>query len=122
MKNPGIKKMIEENALGLATVDKNNNPHNVAVGYVQVLSDNQLLISDNYLQETLANIKNNPNVALAVWASNWKENCVGFELKGKAQYFTSGKYLEIIKKLPINQGEPCKGAILVTINKIKPLA
>ena len=121
MINQGIKKIIEKNALGLATVDKLGNPHNIAVGYVQVISKNQLLISDNYLKETILNLKNNPNVSLVVWISNWKENCVGYELKGKAEYFTSGKYLAIVKKLPINQGEPCKGAILVTINKIKSL-
>lgn len=121
MINEGIKKIIENNALGLATVDKTGNPHNVAVGYVQVISKNQLVISDNWLVETVENIKNNSNVALVVWAENWKKVCVGFELKGKAEYFTSGKYHEIIKKLPINKGEPCKGAILVTINKIKPI-
>jgi len=75
MINQGIKKIIEENALALATIDKQNNPHNIAVGYVQVLSDKELLISDNYLQETIINIKSNPNVSLVVWASNWKENC-----------------------------------------------
>lgn len=26
-----------------------------------------------------------------------------------------------IKKLPINQGAPCKGAIIVTLNKMKVL-
>ena len=122
MINKGIKKMIEENALGLATVDKAGNPHNIAVGYVQVVSKNQLLISNNYIEDTIENIKNNPNVSLVVWALNWKDNCVGYELKGKAEYFTSGKWVEEIKKLPINKGEPCKGAILVTINKIKVLA
>jgi len=122
MINKGIKKIIEENALGLATVDKNGNPHNIAVGYVQVISKNQLLISNNYLEETIENIKSNPNVALVVWVSDWKKNCVGYELRGKAEYFTSGKHHETIKKLPINQGEPCKGAILVTINKVKVLA
>ncbi len=120
--NEGIKKMIEENALGLATADKAGNPHNIAVGDVQVISKNQLLVSDNYLKETLENIKVNSNVSLVVWARNWKDACVGYELKGKAEYFTSGKYYEIIKKLPINKGEPCKGAILITINKIKTLA
>jgi predicted pyridoxine 5'-phosphate oxidase superfamily flavin-nucleotide-binding protein len=122
MINSGIKKIIEENALGLATVDEKGNPHNIAVGYVQVLSKDQLLISDNYLRETIENIKNNENVSLVVWVSNWKENCIGYELKGKAEYFTSGKYLEMIKNLSINDGEPCKGAILITLNKIKPLA
>ncbi|VVB79582.1 Pyridoxamine 5'-phosphate oxidase [uncultured archaeon] len=120
--NEGVKKIIEENALGLATVDKEGNPHNIAVGYVKVISEDELLISDNYLKETIENIKKNPNVALVVWASNWKENCVGYELRGKAEYFTSGKYHEVIKKIPINKGEPCKGAILVKVHKIKVLA
>lgn len=113
--------MIEENALGLATTDKQGNPHNIAVAYVRVISKNQLVISDNYLKETLENIKLNNNVSLVVWAEKWKEACIGYELKGKAEYFASGKWIEFIKKIPINQGEPCKGAILVTINKIKPL-
>lgn len=121
MINEGMKKMIEENALGLATIDKNGTPHNIAVGYVKVISKNQLLITANYLQETIENIRKNPNVSLVVWNADWKENCVGYELKGKAEYFTLGKWVEVIKKIPENKGEPCKGAILVTINKVKVL-
>jgi hypothetical protein len=52
---------------------------------------------------------------------DWKENCVGYELKGAAKYFIEGKWVDFIKKIPINEGEPCKGAILVKINKIKIL-
>lgn len=122
MINEGIKKMIENNALGLATIDNKGNPHNIAVGYVQVVSDNKILISNNYLVETINNLKKNPNVSLVVWNTDWKNDCVGYELKGIAEYFTTGKWLEHIKKIPINKGEPCKGAILITLNKIKPLA
>jgi len=122
MINPGIKKMVEENALGLATVDKKGNPHNIAVGYVKVISKNQLLISNNWIVETIKNIKHNNNVSLAVWNHNWKEHCVGFELIGKADYFESGKWVDMMKTFPINQGEPCKGAIIVTVNKIEVLA
>jgi len=119
--NPGIKKMIEENALGLATLDKNNNPHNIAIGYVQVVSDNELVVTNNWITETIKNIEENPNVSLVVWNKDWKENCIGYELKGEAEYLTSGKWVELIKKLPINQGEPCKGAILIKINQIESL-
>ena len=119
--NEGIKKMIEENALGLATLNENNEPHNIAIGYVKVVSKNQLLISDNYIEETIKNIKSNPKVSLAVWAKNWKENCIGYELRGEAEYFTSGKWVDEIRKIPENMGEPCKGAILIKINKIKVL-
>ena len=119
--NEGMKKMIEENAMGLATVDENGNPHNIAVAYIKVVSENAILISDNHLIETIENLKNNSNVALVVWNNDWEENCVGYELKGNAEYFTSGKWIDFIKKIPINEGESCKGAILVTINQIKVL-
>jgi predicted pyridoxine 5'-phosphate oxidase superfamily flavin-nucleotide-binding protein len=122
MINEGIKKMIERNAMGLATIDEKGNPHNIAVGYAKVVSRNRIVISNNYLVETIENIKKNPNVSLVVWTEKWKEACMGYELKGKADYFTSGQWLDFIKELPINKGEPCNGAILVTINKIKPLA
>ncbi len=119
--NEGMKKIIEENALALATVNEKKEPHNIAVGFVKVISKNQLLVSNNWFVETIENIRKNPNVSLVVWARNWEENCVGYEFGGKAEEFTSGKWLEEIKKIPINLGEPCKSAIVVTINKIKLL-
>jgi len=119
--NQGIKNMIETNAIGLATTDKNGNPHNIAVAYLKVISNNEIIISDNHLNETIENIKRNSNVALVVWRNDWEENCIGYELKGKAEYFTKGKWIEFIKKIPENEGEPCKGAILIKINKIKVL-
>ena len=122
MINEGMKKMIEENALGLATIDGEGKPHNIAVAYVKVISKEELVVSDNYLNETINNIKKNPSVSLVVWDKNWKENCIGYELKGKAEYFTTGKWIDFIKKIPINKGEPCKGAILIKINKTKALA
>jgi hypothetical protein len=120
--NKELKNLIEENALAFATVDEKGNPHCVAVAFVKVVSENQILVTDNYMVETIKNIQQNPNVALAVWNKNWKENCVGYELRGTAEYFTEGKWYEIIKQIPENKGEPCKGAILITINKIKKLA
>ena len=120
--NEELKKLIEENALAFATVDENGNPHCVAIAFVKVVSANQLLITHNYMVETIENIKRNPRVALAVWNRNWEEKCIGYELRGVAEYFTSGKWYEMVKAMPENKNEPCRGAILVTINKIKKLA
>ncbi|MFH1307503.1 MAG: pyridoxamine 5'-phosphate oxidase family protein [archaeon] len=117
-----LKKLIEENALALASVDEKGNPHNIALGYVKVIEGNKILISVNYIVFTLKYIKKNPNVSLVVWNKNWKKNCIGYELLGKAKFYSKGKYSEIIKKLPINKGEPCRGAIIVSINKIKNLS
>jgi len=121
MINEGMKNMIEDNALGFASVGRSGKPHNIAVGFVKVVSDNKLIIVDNYLNETIENIKINPNVSLVVWEKNWKENCIGYELRGTAKYFTEGKWIDFIKRIPEIKGEPCKGAISVKLNNIKVL-
>ncbi len=96
--NKGMKKMIQENPLGLATIDEFGNPHNIAVAYVKVIFKNQVVISDNYLVETIKNIKKNPNVALVVWAKNWKKNCVGLELKGRQNTLQQADGLTLLKR------------------------
>ncbi|MBU4319412.1 MAG: pyridoxamine 5'-phosphate oxidase family protein [Proteobacteria bacterium] len=120
--NKELKKIIEENVLALATVDGQGNPHCIAVAFVKVVAGNQLLITDNYMVETKDNIKKKSKVALSVWNKEWRKDCVGYALKGVAQYFTTGKQYDAIKNIPENKHEHCKGAIIVTINKIKRLA
>ncbi|PIN72535.1 hypothetical protein COV21_01860 [Candidatus Woesearchaeota archaeon CG10_big_fil_rev_8_21_14_0_10_45_5] len=118
----GIKKLIEKNAMALATVDEFGKPHCIAVGFVKVVSKNQVLITDNYMAETYKNIMRNKNVAFVVWNRDWEENASGYELRGSAKYFKKGRWYEAIKRIPENKGEPCKGVILVTISRIKKLA
>ncbi len=114
-----IKKIIEENALALATVDEKDNPHCIAVGDVKVVND-IILIGDIYMKKTIKNIKRNNKVALVVWDRNWEENCEGYQIKGKAEYFTNGKWWELVKK--IHKGFQAKGAIVVKVNKIRHYA
>lgn len=120
--NKELKNLIEENALALATVNEQGQPHCIAVAFTKLVSDNQILVTDNYMVETRQNILRNPKVALVVWNKDWQKDCIGYSLQGKAEYFTKGEWYEAVKKIPENKGEPCKGAILVTINKIKRLA
>jgi predicted pyridoxine 5'-phosphate oxidase superfamily flavin-nucleotide-binding protein len=117
-----LKALIENNALALATVGLDGKPHCIAVGYAKVVAINQILITDNFMAETRNNIQKNPNVSLTVWTRNWEEECEGYELKGTAEYFNKGEWCDEVKKIPENRGEPCKGAILVTVTKIKRLA
>jgi predicted pyridoxine 5'-phosphate oxidase superfamily flavin-nucleotide-binding protein len=64
--NEELKNLIENNALALASVDQENNPHCIAVAYVKVVSNNQILITDAHIIETTKNIKRNPKVSLVV--------------------------------------------------------
>lgn len=115
-----MKQIIENNALALATVDENKNPHSIAVGDVKVVEGSKLLVEDNFMEETVQNLKRNSNVSLTVWNRNWEEDCKGYELKGTADYFTEGKWKERVED--IHKGFPAKGAILIEVGEIKDLA
>lgn len=117
-----LKNLIENNVLTLTTVDKEMSPHSIAVAYVKVVDRDKILISNCYMKETVENLKTNDNVSLLIWNENWKKECFSFELRGKAQNFTSGKWLEQVKKIQENKNNPIKGAILVTLSKIKKIA
>lgn len=109
-----IKGLIEKNVLSLAT-SKNNKPHQIAVAYVKVLDD-RIIITNNFMQETKRNIISNKNVSLIFWSDNG-----GYELRGKADYSSSGKWLDFVRNLKENKGLKPKGAIIVKIKKIKRL-
>lgn len=118
MINNELKELIEENAMALSTVDENNHPYVIGVAYVKVVSENQILVTNNYMETTIKNLERNNNVALVVWDKDWN----GYQLRGNAEYFTSGKWMEFVKEMPENKDENPRGAILITINKVKKLS
>lgn len=120
MITPGIKKLIESNAMGLATVDKSGKPHNIAVAYVKVVGDD-VIISNAHIAESIKNIENNNNVSLVVWNKEWETACVGFEIVGKARNYTSGKWFEYVCALPDNEGYKIISAIVIKVTRIKKL-
>lgn len=116
-----LKKLIEDNALALASINEHGNPHCIAVAFAKVVSEDEILITNNFIVETEKNILKNPNVALTVWNKEWKEKCMGYELTGNGSYFTEGKWYDMIKEMPENKEYPCKGAFVIKITKIKKL-
>lgn len=120
MITPGLKKFIEKNAMGLATVGKDGKPHNIAVAYVKVVNG-KLVISNAHINESLKNIENNPSVSLAIWNKEWEKACVGYEIIGKAKNYTSGKWFDFVCNMPDNEGYKINSAIVVEVKKIKEL-
>jgi uncharacterized protein len=110
---PIIKKIIEENPLSLATVGAQGKPYIVAVAYCKV-KENKIVITDNFMRETVKNINNNSNIAIIVWDKKWN----GYQFLGKAKYYNEGKWLKFVKDLKENKDMPTKGVIVVDINKI----
>ena len=109
-----IKNIIENNPASLSTVMTDGRPNAVGVACVKVVSETELVITDNYMNQTPNDIIANKNVCLLVWDSEMK----GYKILGQAEYFTTGKWLDFVKEMPENEGLPAKGAILVIVEKI----
>lgn len=109
------KLLLEKYPVAIATcvLDK---PNVSVAAYVKVLNK-EIIITDNYMVQTVKNIKLNNKVDLVVWNSDW----VGYKISGTAEYYNDGKWLEYIRKMPENQGLPAKGAIVIKISSIKKI-
>ncbi len=111
-----IKKLIESKTVALGTYG-NKGVNVTPVGDCKVI-DNQIIITDNFMGSTSENIKQNPLIAIAVWDDSVSGKEYGYKLYGQANYHHNGKWLDIVKKLPANQGYPAKGAIVFKPEKI----
>lgn len=100
--------------MALATVIPDGRPNVIGVAFVKVVGEDKLLVTDNFMNQTIKDIKNNSNVAMVVWDKDMN----GFKLVGKANYFNKGKWVDKVKAMPENRGLPTKGAILVKVGLI----
>ena len=82
---PEIKESLQAAKLAfLATASKNGIPNVVPIAAFKVRDDATLLISDQYFNKTLANLKQNPEIALSWWAEKG-----GFQIKGTVSVHTN---------------------------------
>lgn len=73
----------------VATASKSGEPNVVPVRWVRVFSDDEILIMDNYMNKTAANLKANSMVAISAFVM--EPAVKGFQFKGDARIETSGK-------------------------------
>lgn len=108
---------VETAVLSTATLD--GTPNAVPVGAKKVIDNETVLISDQFFNKTLTNMKENPKASLTYW--NGPE---GYQLKGSVTIETSGLQFEEtsgwIEKASERVGFPlkCKGVVLLNIEEI----
>ena len=106
-----------------ATADVDGTPNAVPVGAKRIIDAETILISDQFLNKTLANIKENPRVAITYW-----EGREGYQLKGSVTVETTGQRYEEtakwIEELGNKAGFPLKskGAVILKIEEIYSVA
>ena len=107
----------------LATATADGAPNAVPVGAKKIIDSETILISDQFFNKTLANLKANPKVAVTFW-----EGREGYQLKGTVTIETSGKRYEEtaawIEEKGNKIGFPLqsKGAVILKIDEIFGLA
>ena len=103
--------------LSTSTVD--GTPNAVPVGAKKIIDSETILISDQFFNKTLANMKVNPRVSVTYW-----EGHEGYQLKGTVTIETSGQRYEEtaqwINELSVKVGFPLKskGTIIMRIEEI----
>ncbi|UZE94029.1 MAG: pyridoxamine 5'-phosphate oxidase family protein [Candidatus Pacearchaeota archaeon] len=113
-----LKNLIQKNILAFAT-SYSKKPNVVAIACVKVTGPDTLVITDNYMNKTKKNLLKNKNVAIVVWN---KKGTIGYQLKGKANYITKGKWLKFVKNMKENKEMPAKAAIIVKVKEVYKLA
>lgn len=103
--------------LGTSTVD--GTPNAVPVGAKKIIDPETILISNQYFNKTLANMKSNPKVTVMFWHGG-----EGYQLKGHVTIETSGKRFEDTARwIEVRSRErgvkrKSKGAVILEIEEI----
>ncbi len=107
----------------LSTATGDGTPNAVPIGAKKIIDAETILISDQYFNKTLANMKANPRVSVMYWKGN-----EGYQLKGTVTIETSGQRYEDtarwIDELSARYEVPLKskGAIIFQIEEIYDIA
>lgn len=107
----------KEKRFPVATASKEGIPNVVPIGFVQLVSDDTIWIGDNYMVKSLANVKENPHVAIYVYDPDAKR-C--FQIKGKVEVKSSGPDFEKMKGIikAKNEKYPAKTLLVVKITEV----
>lgn len=107
----------------LATATSKGVVNAVPVAAKKIIDNETILISDQFFGKTLANMKENPIVAVTFW-----EGREGYQLKGSVTIETSGQRFEEtarwIEEMAAQKGMPIKskGAVILKIEEIYGVA
>jgi predicted pyridoxine 5'-phosphate oxidase superfamily flavin-nucleotide-binding protein len=113
-----MKEVFSKNRIfAIATASKAGMPNVAPMGSVQLVSDDTVWIGDNFMNKTLANVKENPHMAIYFWEPE-KKRC--FQIKGSVTVKTSGPDYEKERAQIKAKGPqyPAKGLLVLAITEI----
>jgi hypothetical protein len=100
-----------------ATASKDGTPNVVPLGVVELVSDDTIWITDNFMNKTISNLRVNPKIAIYIWGPEIK-GC--YQIKGVTSIKTSGMEFDEMKaKLNVkNPALPARSLVIVKITEV----
>ena len=85
-----VKSVMEKTrGYAVATCSKYGIPNVVPIHFVKVLSDDEIMFADIFMNKTFENIQENPFMAVSMW--DWDvQPRIGYQVKGTPRIETSG--------------------------------
>jgi len=112
-----LEEMKATGIISFATASKDGVPNVVPVGMIFMGEDGNIWLVDNYLNKTLANLKENPKAAFYIWSRDYKES---FQIKGSVTIENSGA--DYLKAVSIAHSKketyPAKNLIKMKVEEI----
>jgi predicted pyridoxine 5'-phosphate oxidase superfamily flavin-nucleotide-binding protein len=99
----------------LATSSKDSTPNVVPIGAFKILDDETLLISDQFFNKTLRNMKDNPKVSISYWGEKG-----GFQIKGSVTIHTDDEVFtkDVAWMKEIRPNLTPKSAIIMKVTEV----
>jgi predicted pyridoxine 5'-phosphate oxidase superfamily flavin-nucleotide-binding protein len=101
----------------VATASRGGVPNVVPIVHVMLMSDDTIWIADNFMQKSLANVKENPHIAIYVYDPDGKK-C--FQVKGTVEVKTSGPDFEKMRAtVRAKKAElPAKSLLIMKVTEV----
>ena len=98
----------------VATASRAGVPNVAPIATVQIVGDDTIWLGDNYMVKTLANVKENPKLAISFWDPDTRK-C--FQVKGTVEVKTSGPDYDKEKGMikAKNEKYPAKGLLVMKV-------
>lgn len=111
------KAMATIKAFPVATASKDGWPNVVPIGFLELVDDETIWIADNFMLKTLANVRENPKIAIFVWGPETK-GC--YQIKGEVTLKTSGPDFEKMQETVRSKmaKAPAKGLLIMKITGV----
>jgi uncharacterized protein len=103
-----------EGPVVMTTVDSSGTPNTIYVSCVNRYSDEQIVVADNKMHKTRANVKAGSPVNLLYITKEKK----AFQLKGSVEYITEGVPFEDMKNGWLDKKYPGHAAVVIHIQEV----